>query len=140
MSRVVLPDPPIFAGDLKKYADQATAWMGRVKGIVFAGTAPQTAFSVTRTTPPALAVQASRQTSWGSGTYTTDGSGNIVVTHGLNAAPSVVLVQGTGNGLVAWGFNPNTLGTTTFTVQVVNFSAIAAVTGTSVKIMWFAQV
>lgn len=71
-----------------------------------------------------------------SGTHseTTDGFGDIEVTHGLGAVPTKVLI--TGKGTTGYAYSWHTEDATTFAVRVFDLTTGAAVTGTSVDISY----
>ena len=67
---------------------------------------------------------------------TTDGSGDVTVTHGMGATPTVVLVTPTGT--TPWIVSVHTIGATTFKVRFYD-AAGAAVTTTAVTATWLGK-
>ena len=66
----------------------------------------------------------------------TDGSGDVTVTHGMGTTPTVVLVTPTGT--TAWICTVHTIGATTFKVRFFD-AAGAAVTSTAVTASWLGK-
>ena len=66
----------------------------------------------------------------------TDGSGDVTVTHGMGTTPTVVLVTPTGT--TAWICTVHTIGATTFKVRFFD-AAGAAVTTTAVTASWLGK-
>ena len=66
----------------------------------------------------------------------TDGSGDVTVTHGMGTTPTAVLVTPTGT--TAWIVSVHTIGATTFKVRFYD-AAGAAVTSTAVTATWLGK-
>ena len=66
----------------------------------------------------------------------TDGSGDVTVTHGMGTTPTAVLVTPTGT--TAWIVSVHTIGATTFKVRFFD-AAGAAVTSTAVTATWLGK-
>lgn len=66
----------------------------------------------------------------------TDGSGDVTVTHGMGTTPTAVLVTPTGT--TPWIVSVHTIGATTFTVRFYD-AAGAAVTSTAVTATWLGK-
>ena len=77
-----------------------------------------------------------RVENFGAISTTTDGSGDVTVTHGMGTTPTAVLVTPTGT--TAWIVSVHTIGATTFKVRFYD-AAGAAVTTTAVTATWLGK-
>jgi hypothetical protein len=71
----------------------------------------------------------------GSSSASTDGSGDVVITHNKNHTNYVVDIQGTGTTLGV-GYTITAKTATTFTVRAYDTSTKAAITSTGVTFDW----
>lgn len=69
---------------------------------------------------------------------TTDGSGDLTVTHGLAATPGPIFLQI--NNVGQYIAQPHTQGASTFKLRIVNSTSGAAITGTAFSVAWRARV
>jgi hypothetical protein len=130
---LVLPDPP--AG----IDQRVSTWMQQSKGKAYTF-GLQSLPNVDRNVA-GLNISGDKLQSWGQALFTTDGSGNVTITHGLLFPPNVVFADTLNNDSSLWMCNIITIGATTFSLKVLSANSFGTgtVNSTPVTIMWYAR-